>query len=87
MVKLEQLLVTAVRVENYVPPTWPLASVPKQAHIDVDVDDLQGAELRAVALGAVRAPWQPDPESHLILFDPAGHPFCLTTQIPKEWWS
>lgn len=87
VVKLEHLLMTATRVENYVPPTWPMASVPKQAHIDVDVDDLRGAEVRALSLGAVRAPLQPDPESYLIFFDPAGHPFCLTTQIPKEWSS
>lgn len=85
-VKLEHVLVTATRVENYVPPTWPIASVPKQAHIDVRVEDLPAAEARARSLGAVRAPLQPDPESYLIFFDPAGHPFCLTTQIPKEWW-
>jgi len=81
--KLKHVLVTAMRVENYLPPTWPMASVPKQAHID----DLPGAEARAISVGAVRAPLQPDPESYLIFFDPAGHPFCLTTQIPKEWLS
>jgi hypothetical protein len=87
VVKLKHVLVTATRVENYVPPTWPMASVPKQAHIDVRVDDLPGAEVRAISLGAVRAHLQPDPESYLIFLDPAGHPFCLTTQIPKEWCS
>ena len=87
MVKTKHVLVTAMRVESYVPPTWPVALVPKQAHIDVNVDDLPGAEVLALSLGGVRAPLQPDPESHLILFDPAGHPFCLTTQIPKEWSS
>ena len=30
------------------------------------------------------APEQPDPERWRVLFDPAGHPFCLTTQIPSE---
>lgn len=85
--KLNHVLVSAMRVENYLPPTWPMPSVPKQAHIDVGVDDLPGAEARAISLGAVRAPLQPDPESYLIFFDPAGHPFCLTTQIPKEWLS
>lgn len=58
--------------------------MPKQAHLDLDVDDLEGAALRAVSLGAVRADTQPDPETYLVLLDRAGHPFCLTTQIPDE---
>ncbi len=87
VVKLGHILVTAMRVENYVPPTWPSDSVPKQAHLDVDVDDLADAQLRAVSLGAVRASVQPDPETYVIFSDPAGHPFCLTTQIPEEWSS
>jgi hypothetical protein len=35
-------------------------------------------------LGATPAAFQPAPERRRILFDPAGHPFCLTTQIPRE---
>jgi Glyoxalase-like domain len=85
VVKHERMLVTAMRVEPYVAPTWPAGSVPKQAHIDVDVDDLASSDVRARSLGAVRASWQPDPETFLVFFDPAGHPFCLTTQIPNEW--
>jgi hypothetical protein len=85
VVKLDHLLLTAMRVENYVPPTWPTASVPKQGHIDLDVDDLDDAERRAISLGAVRAQSQPEPESYLVLFDPAGHPFCLSlsANFPK----
>jgi hypothetical protein len=78
VVKLDHLLLTAMRVEDYVAPVWPAGSVPKQAHIDLEVDDLGHAERRAVSLGAVRAQTQPEPESHLVLFDPAGHPFCLS---------
>ena len=83
VVKLDHLLLTAYRVEDYIPPTWPHGPVPKQAHLDVDVDDLVQTEKRAVFLGAVRAQSQPEPESYLVLLDPAGHPFCLTTQIPE----
>ena len=85
MVKLEHLLLTAMRVENYTAPTWPAESVPKQGHIDLEVDDLDDAERRAVSLGAVRAQSQPEPESHLVLIDPAGHPFCLSlsANFPK----
>jgi hypothetical protein len=87
VVKLKHLLLTAMRVENYVPPTWPTGSMPKQAHLDIDVADLDGAVKRAISLGAVRSPSQPDPETYVVLLDPAGHPFCLTTQIPEDWSS
>src|SRR5580692_6165385 len=76
------LLLVAMRVENYVPPTWPQGPVPKQAHIDVEVEDLQQAEERAIALGAVPAESQRAPEIYRVLFDPAGHPFCLSSAFP-----
>ena len=83
LVKLDHLLLTTMRVDDYVPPTWPGGLVPKQSHIDLDVDDLDEAERRAVSLGAVRAETQPEPDRFLVLFDPAGHPFCLSTIFPK----
>jgi hypothetical protein len=64
-----------MRVENYVPPTWPTGSVPKQSHLDVNVSNLDDAEKRAISLGAVRPPSQPEPDSYVVLLDPAGHPF------------
>jgi catechol 2,3-dioxygenase-like lactoylglutathione lyase family enzyme len=84
IVKLDHLLLTAMRVEDYLAPTWPTATIAKQSHLDIDVDDLDEAARRAVALGAVRAPWQPDPDGHLVFLDPAGHPFCLTTEIDDD---
>ena len=78
VVKLDHVLLSTMRVDDYVPPTWPEGTVPKQGHLDLEVDDLEFAERRAVSLGAVRADAQPDPESHLVLLDPAGHPFCLS---------
>jgi hypothetical protein len=77
VVKLDRFLLTAMRVEDHVAPTWPVGPVPKQGHIDLEVDDLEYAERRAISLGAVRAQSQPEPERYLVLFDPAGHPFCL----------
>jgi hypothetical protein len=44
---------------------------------------LGGAVSAAVALGAVEAAHQPSPARRRILLDPAGHPFCLTTQSPS----
>ena len=78
VVRLPHVLLTAMRVEGHVPPTWPVGSVPKQAHLDLEVDDLDACEARAVSLGAERAPFQPEPDGHRILLDPAGHPFCLS---------
>jgi hypothetical protein len=81
IVRLGDLYLNAYRVEDHNPPSWPESLVPKQAHLDVAVSDLKGAAERASSLGATRADWQPDPESYVVMLDPAGHPFCLSTQF------
>ena len=78
VVRLDHLLLTAMRVDHHIPPTWPEGAVPKQCHLDLAVDDLDEAERRAVELGAARAAWQPEPDGHRVLLDPAGHPFCVS---------
>jgi len=84
IVKVDRtLLLVAMRVENYVAPTWPEGPVPKQAHIDLEVEDLERAAERAVSLGARPAESQPSPVHYRVLFDPAGHPFCLSTMFPE----
>jgi hypothetical protein len=45
-------------------------------HFDFQVGDLESAVAEAVALGASVATEQPQ-ENVRVLFDPAGHPFCL----------
>jgi hypothetical protein len=68
------------RVDDYRPPSWPGASV---VHLDLSAGpDLEATAARAVALGAREASLQPDPR-WLVLLDPAGHPFCLTTVVPS----
>jgi hypothetical protein len=74
--------ISALKVENYVPPQWPGGNPPKQIHLDLAVDDLDSSELFALQLGAVKAEFQPQPDDWRVMLDPAGHPFCLTTQIP-----
>ena len=81
-VKLDTMWLSAVALDNYVRPTWPGDDSPKQIHFDLAVKDLSAAAEEATALGATRAETQPDPDSYLVFFDPAGHPFCLTTKIP-----
>jgi Glyoxalase-like domain len=63
---------------EYVRPVWPPVDG-RQAmmmHLDVEVDELAAAIADAVALGATIAEHQPQ-ENVRVLFDPAGHPFCL----------
>ncbi|AUS80982.1 VOC family protein [Actinoalloteichus sp. AHMU CJ021] len=69
------------RVEDYQPPTWPAPARGKQAHLELGVEDLDGARDRLVALGAVEAVDQPAPDRWRVLLDPAGHPFCLSTLV------
>ena len=81
-VKLDSMWITAVKVEDYSPPTWPENEIPKQMHLDLAVTDLTAASARAISLGATESPTQPSPDTYIVMLDPAGHPFCLTTQIP-----
>jgi catechol 2,3-dioxygenase-like lactoylglutathione lyase family enzyme len=62
----------------YVRPTWPARAGDQQmmTHLDIEVDDLEAASARAVALGATVAAFQPQADVSVHL-DPAGHPFCL----------
>jgi hypothetical protein len=73
----------AVRTDGVWISDWPdEAGSPKQIHLDLAVDDLDRAETAALALGAVRAVEQPSPDRWRVMIDPAGHPFCLSSQIP-----
>jgi len=64
------------QVSDYTPPRWPDPAYPQQAHLDIDVDDLDAGEARAVELGATRL--KEGGERFRVFTDPAGHPFCLT---------
>ncbi|HVE17556.1 MAG TPA: VOC family protein [Ilumatobacteraceae bacterium] len=62
---------------DHVPPNWPSADHPQQAHLDFSVDDLDVGEAAIIAVGARKAEVQPEPDSFRVYLDPAGHPFCL----------
>jgi Glyoxalase-like domain len=64
------------KVENYVAPTWPDGNMPKQMHLDFDVDDLDDGERHVLSIGARKADYQPG-ETFRVFLDPVGHPFCL----------
>jgi catechol 2,3-dioxygenase-like lactoylglutathione lyase family enzyme len=66
------------RADGYRAPTWPVATVPQQAHLDVMVDSVTDALPWALALGATKL------DGENVFADPAGHPFCL---VPRPGWA
>jgi hypothetical protein len=75
-------MLTLMRVDQYVAPSWPEGPQHQQLHLDIAVDELDSATDAAVALGATPAKHQPAPEQWRVLLDPVGHPFCLTAVRP-----
>ncbi|MHB8380089.1 MAG: VOC family protein [Acidimicrobiales bacterium] len=63
---------------DYETPVWPPQSGQQRSmmHFDFQVGDLSSAVAEAIALGASVAEHQPQKDVR-VLFDPAGHPFCL----------
>lgn len=63
---------------------WPVDSGPGQQHrtgailqeLDIEVNGLSAAVEQAAALKATVADFQPQADVR-VLYDPAGHPFCL----------
>jgi hypothetical protein len=54
-----------------------------QMHLDFDVDDLDATEARVLAAGATTYEFHGD--HWRVYADPAGHPFCLTTEdVPEQ---
>lgn len=66
------------KADGYEPPVWPpvAGSQRPMTHLDFQVGDLEEAVADAVTAGATVAAHQPQ-EHVRVLFDPAGHPFCL----------
>ena len=64
------------QVNDYVAPDWPCGA-PQQAHLDLDVADLDAGEAAVLDLGARKADTQPSPDNWRVFLDPVGHPFCL----------
>jgi hypothetical protein len=68
-------------VEGYRAPTWPADDVPMQVHLDFVVDDVAEAETLLRQHGATTADYQPHrQDGHVVMLDPAGHPFCIGTR-------
>jgi len=74
------ILLVFQTVENYVPPVWPWENTKQQqmAHIDFYVENLDDAVKFAINCGAKKSDIQ-FYDTSAVMFDPAGHPFCLST--------
>ena len=64
---------------DHVPPVWPQGpgTQQMQAHLDIQVDDLEREVARALGLGACLETHQPQPDGVRVMRDPHGHLFCL----------
>ncbi len=82
VVQTDTIMLATIRVPGYRAPTWPGGDTPKHIHLDLAVRDLDEAEAQALRLGARKAAEQPQPDQWRVFLDPAGHPFCLTANIP-----
>ncbi|MBO0895268.1 VOC family protein [Arthrobacter sp. zg-ZUI10] len=76
-------MLTLMRADDYIPPSWPNGPQHQQMHLDIAVDNVDSAADAAVRLGAKPADHQPAPGQWRVLLDPAGHPFCLTAVRPN----
>jgi catechol 2,3-dioxygenase-like lactoylglutathione lyase family enzyme len=63
---------------DYERPCWPAEPSKQQqmTHLDFLVDDLESEVKHAIDCGAELSPIQFG-DTWLVLFDPAGHPFCI----------
>lgn len=70
--------ITFQRNPAYEPPVWPQKTEGQQqmAHLDFAVNDLEKAVQYAIHCGATIAEDQFS-DTWSVMFDPAGHPFCL----------
>jgi catechol 2,3-dioxygenase-like lactoylglutathione lyase family enzyme len=62
-------------VANFSAPRWPDPAHPQQAHLDVEVADLDEGEEKVLALGATKLDGAQ--EGFRVYADLVGHPFCL----------
>ena len=68
------------RETDHVPPVWPPepGTQQMQQHLDIRVDDIDGASKVAEEAGAAQAGgYEDDDEVVRVFRDPAGHIFCL----------
>jgi len=66
---------------DHEPPRFPDPRGSQQFHLDVEVDDVDDAESKVLALGATRVTDAIGEDDFRVYRDPAGHPFCLVFNV------
>ncbi|MFN8194677.1 MAG: VOC family protein [Nocardioidaceae bacterium] len=86
-IRLGEIELAFVRVEDFRAPQWPGSEHPKQFHLDFEVDDLEAEQQRVLMLGATLQRDCSDPEGFgfRVFTDPVGHPFCLCRNRGVIW--
>jgi len=62
-------------------PRFPDPAGSQQFHLDVQVDDVDDAESKVLALGATRVTDAVGEDDFRVYRDPSGHPFCLVFNV------
>lgn len=73
------MMIPMTIIDNYIPPVWPWkeGSQQQMAHMDFLVENLDEAVIHALNCGAVKSDIQYF-DTSAVMFDPEGHPFCLS---------
>ncbi|MEV5596840.1 VOC family protein [Streptomyces sp. NPDC052496] len=74
------------RAPDHRPPRWPDPAHPQQSHLDLGVDDMEAAHRAVLDAGGTLLDTTHDTGTHgfRVYADPAGHPFCLVRERPKD---
>ncbi len=74
-------LLSFQEIDDYVPPVWPWKKGKQQQmiHMDIFVENLDESVEFAIKCGAKKSDIQYHEDSSIVMLDPEGHPFCLTT--------
>jgi glyoxalase superfamily protein len=77
-VRMPHLTLNFEYEREWAQPVWPAQAGQQSAtqHLDIWVEELVASATWAVQCGATLAETQPQDDVR-VLFDPAGHPFCL----------
>lgn len=73
------------QIDSYTRPVWPTEKDRQQQmlHLDFYTSDVENSVKHAISCGAVLSEVQYD-KHWRVLFDPAGHPFCILPDKPPE---
>lgn len=67
--------------DDYQPSTWPTQERGQQLHIDCRVEDVAAVRDHVLELGGRVAFAHPEYPNWIVLADPAGHPFCINSEL------